>query len=157
MPFNDSLFNSGLSFAPSPPPASGSLGRLQLGDLVPLYVSTVDSGGYPTTPDAAPTATVKDANSNVIVTLKMPMLGNTSTFSVPLFLGQSFALGTFSVSYSYTIAGITGSASASFEVVAGGDPGGRVIAMTCYDRPESQYVVVQLQSGYLMQGRNPTF
>lgn len=128
-----------------------SLGRFQLGDVVVLEVLP----GF--VPDAAPVMTVKDGSDATIVTAKMAMNGGPTAFSLPLFLGSLFAVGTFSVTYSYAVAGVTGSASDSFDVVAGGDPGGRVIAMTAYDRAEAQYVVVQMASGYLMQGRNPRF
>lgn len=128
-----------------------SLGRFQVGDLVPMEVLP---GGVP---DAAPVATVKDSMMNVMFVAKMAMNEAPDFFSLPLFLDARFAVGTFSVTYSYAVSGVLGTASDSFDVVAGGDPGGRVIAMTAYDRPEAQYIVVQMQSGYLMQGRNPRF
>lgn len=130
---------------------SRSLGRFQLGDVVTTEVLP----GSP--PDAAPVATIKNGIGVTIATAKMAMNGGPTAFSLPLFLGNLFTVGTFSVTYSYAVGGIPGSASDSFDVVAGGDPGGRVIAMTAYDRPEAQYVVVQMASGYLMQGRNPRF
>lgn len=130
---------------------SRSLGRFQLGDVVLLEVLP------PTPPDAAPVVTAVDSLSNTILVAKMALNGTPASFTLPLFLGSQFKVGTFSVTYSYIVNGVSGVTEDSFDVVAGGDPGGPVIAMTAYDRPEAQYVVVQLKSGYLMQGRNPRF
>lgn len=128
-----------------------SLGRYQLGDIVSTELIIGVS------PDAAPTLTVTDHSDAAIVTAKMAMNGGSTSFALPLFLGSLFSIGTFSVTYSYAVGGSPGMASDSFDVVAGGDPGGRVIAMTAYERPGAQYLVVQMASGYLMQGRNPRF
>lgn len=130
---------------------SRSLGRFQLGDVVLLEVLPQSP------PDAAPVATVTDSLSNTILVAKMALNGTPASFALQLFLGSQFKVGTFSVTYSYIVNGGSGVTEDSFDVVAGGDPGGPVIAMTAYDRPEAQYVVVQLKSGYLMQGRNPRF
>jgi hypothetical protein len=48
-----------------------------------------------------------------------------------------------------------GTASDTFDLIAGGDEGGAVVSMFAIDRPEARYVVGQLASGKLVQGRNP--
>lgn len=132
-----------------------SLGRFQLGQSVPLSLSVVNSGGSPVWPDAAPTATITDSGSHVIAEFKMAMTGASYVFSADEFLGLDYTLGTYSLSYQWFVGGSSVSASDSFDVAPGGDAGGRVISMYAYSRPEASYVVGQLSSGNIVQGRNP--
>lgn len=133
------------------------LGRRQQGQYVNLRVETTDSSGDPAQPDAAPVATITDAGSNVVATIKIPMSRVENVFSLPLFLGASYLLGTYIVEYSWSVGGVIRNSSDSFDVIHGGDIGGGVIAIYGYDRPEARYVVAQLSSGKLVQGRNPKF
>lgn len=161
MPFNsglfDDLFNDGAAFASDALPAVGDLGRFQLGDFVPLAVLTVDHTGFPTMPDAAPVATVADGSGTAVATLKLALLNVATQFGLPWFLGVGATLGTYTVQYAFTVAGHAGTATDTFEVIPGGDPGGAIISMFAFDRPEATYVVAQLTSGLLVQGRNPSF
>lgn len=134
-----------------------NLGRFQQGQTVQLHVTTVDEDGNAAQPDAAPIATFKDSNSEVVAAVKMPMFLGPVSFLLSIFLGVEFPLGTYTVEYSWSIGDFTGSASDTFFVIHGGDVGGRVISMFAYDRPEARYVVAQLSSGNLVQGRNPKF
>lgn len=134
-----------------------NLGRFQQGQIVKLNVSPFDNVGVSTVPDSAPLATIRDQYSNAMAFLKMPMNRSVVGFSIPVFLGVGFPLGTYTVTYSWSIGDYQGSASDSFDVISGGDIGGGVIAMYGYDRPEARYVVAQLSSGNLVQGRNPKF
>lgn len=135
------------------------LGRYQRGQKVPIGVNAVDGSSNPVEPDEAPVATIRDPASNVVATLALPRVAPSRTsFGAGFFLGVLFqTLGTYQVSYAYTFAEGTGqgSASDSFEVIAGGDEGGSVVAMFSLDRPEARYVVGQLGCGKLAQGRNP--
>ena len=67
----------------------------------------------------------------------------------------SVALGTYSVSTAYAIGGVPATQASTFQVVAGGDSGGEIISLFEYDRPEGRYVLAQLGSGRLVQGRDP--
>lgn len=131
------------------------LGRFQLGQSVPLAVATVDGQGAPASPDAAPTAAITGPSGDPVATVELAMAGDDRHFALPFFLGLSLPLGTYGVAYSYLILGAAMAASATFTVIPGGDTGGAIISMFAFDRPEARYVVAQLESGRLVQGRNP--
>lgn len=82
--------------------------------------------------------------------------GQTGWFAKLVRLGAGFALGSYTVSFNYTVQGYQGLLLATFEVVGGGDLGGPVISLYSVDRPEARYIVAQLGTGRLVQGRNPT-
>jgi len=88
----------------------------------------------------------------------LPMVrdGSDTRFTASLFLGLGFPLGTYRVTFTYRAGGFDRSATTTFDVIAGGDPGGSVISMASYERPEARYVVAQLSSGRIVQGRNPS-
>jgi hypothetical protein len=135
------------------------LGRFQKGDRVPLRVAPVDGAGNAVEPDAAPTATVRDPGGDPVLTRPLPLVERgVIAFGMGLFLGVNFAtLGTYSVAYAwdYGEGAGQGAASDTFELIAGGDEGGAVVSMAHIDRPEAGYVVAQLASGKLVQGRDP--
>jgi hypothetical protein len=60
------------------------------------------------------------------------------------------------VYFYFTLAGVAYSASGSFDVVAGGDSGGRVMSLHSVDRPEARGLIAQVSSGRLVLGSNPT-
>lgn len=130
------------------------LGRFQQGQQVTLGIATVDGSGNPVAPNAAPTVTITPPTGSPF-TLKLAMNGGSTAFSLPVFLGLSFGLGTYSVAYSYQAGAFAGSGSDTFEVIAGGDPGGAVISLCSFDRPEARYVVAHTTAGLILQGRNP--
>ena len=133
-----------------------SLGRFQAGQFLTLAVNTTDAGHVPALPDSAPVMTITDSGSAVIATAKVPLDPLLPfTFGMRIFLGLEFALGTYTVGYAWTVNGSGVSVSDTFDLIAGGDAGGRIIAMYGYDRPEAKYVVTQLTSGNVVQGRNP--
>lgn len=132
------------------------LGRFQVGQVVMPAVKTLNVDGDSAAPDVAPTATITGPDGFARGPFKLAMRGGSTEFALPVFLGLEFSLGTYSLSYSYTVDGdAIDTDGDSFEVIAGGDPGGRVISMVAYDRPEARYVVAQLTSGRIVQGRNP--
>lgn len=131
------------------------LGRFQLGQNVIFGLATNDASGNPIAPDAAPTATVTYPNGSSAGPIKLAMNTGPTTFSIGWFLSADFALGTYTVSYQFRAGSYQGTGSDTFEVIAGGDQGGCIISMYAYDRPEARYVVAQLDSGNLVQGRNP--
>ena len=118
-------------------------------------MSPVDGAGYPTPPDVTPTVTITDPDESTI-TLGLTMLGSNLLFGCNFFLGSDAVLGTYTIEYLYIVAGATGTASGSFDVIIGGDAGGVVISLYAYARPEAQYVVAQLSSGILVMGKNPS-
>lgn len=132
------------------------LGRKQWGQVVNLRVLTINSSDQPSAPDNAPVVVVTKPDSTVQFTAKMAMDGGSLAFALPILLGVDFALGIYGVSYTYSVGGFEQTASDTFTLIPGGDPGGNVISMMFYDRPESSYVLAQLANGRLVQGRNPT-
>ena len=131
------------------------LGRIQPGQFVTIGVATVDGAGHPATPDAAPVATITDASNAVVFAGKIPMRRDTRHFALPIFAGITLPLGTYTVSYAWAVGVFGGTATDTFTIIHGGDIGGRIISMYAYDRPEARYVVAQLSSGNIVQGRNP--
>lgn len=158
--FDESLFDGGPispPLIPAPPsPPDGYLGRFQLGQSVPLLVQPVDDGGFHYPPDAAPVATIVGPGGDTIDSVKLPMVSDDLNFGRRYFLGFGLALGTYQVAYSYVVAGVESTSQGSFDLIGGGDPGGRVISMFAYERPEGRYVVAQLSGGLIAQGKNPT-
>lgn len=139
-----------------PIPLDGYLGRYQQGQNVLLAVYPVDSLGVPTAPDTAPTLTLTDPSSNIILTTKIPMDGDVFHFVYPLFLDFAFStLGRFIIEYTYFISGVQTTVAGSFDLVGGGDGAGTIISLISYTRPDSVYICAQTSSGRLMQGKGP--
>lgn len=132
-----------------------NLGRFQPGQRVLLGVSTVDGSANPAWPDSAPVATITDSNNDTIWTGKIALDGDQYHFSLNVFLGIAYSVGTYQVAYAWAVNGTPVTATDTFDVIAGGDIGGAVVSMYGYVRPESTYVVAQLDSGNIVQGRNP--
>lgn len=123
--------------------------RYQRGQIVPI---TLELQGPA---DAPPVATVTDPNNALFATYQIPYDGTPYSFSYGFRLPGGAALGTYQVSIAYSIAGTPGTSTSAFDVVSGGDSGGEVISLYSYDRPEARFVLAQLGSGKLVQGRNP--
>jgi hypothetical protein len=133
----------------------GYLGQFQQGQTINLMLRATAYQGRIIVPDDYPVAKIyKDAA--LIATVQLPVVDEAnSVFSLPLFLGLPFDLGRYIVSYRYSVGGFIGARVDYFEVIPGGDPGGTVISMFSYDRPEAGYVLSQLSCGKLISGRNP--
>ncbi len=129
------------------------LGRYRRGDTVTIGCVT------PGVPDAAPIAVILDVGMNPVMACPIPATDSTHmTFALPVFIGAQFNVGSYSVSYQFTVGGQSGLTTGdSFLVIPGGDSGGDVISLYSFNRPEGNYVVAQLSSGRLAQGRNPSF
>lgn len=135
------------------------LGRYQLGQWVTLGTVVMDGSGKPVVPAAAPVASITGPQG-FSMTLPMAALPEAvssypvgTAFGSLLFLDSSFIFGIFGVRYS--VSGQSIADPDSFTIIGGGDPGGRVISMHAYDRPEATYVIAQLDSGLIVQGKNP--
>jgi hypothetical protein len=133
------------------PPASdatpaGPLGRFRVGETVTLFLAA--------TPDEAPVGTVLFGGTPVGSVQFSPVAG-TASLRAALFVCGFESLGTFTVYVSYSVAGVPYSSTYSFDVVAGGDSGGRVISMAAVRRPEGTKVLAQLSGGRVVQGNRP--
>lgn len=135
------------------------LGRHKLGDVITLACQCVNGSGTPTVPDDAPYARIYNGAGTLIKTARMPIADSfkvTGYFSRPLHLGAEFSVGRIAVFYSWTISSTGYGDRDEFEIVAGGNPDGQVIAMHSFDRPDSNFVIYEAASGRLLKGRNPT-
>lgn len=135
-------------------------GRWQLGDTIPLGVLTKNSSGSPTLPTgtiAAPIMSVM-SDASLIKRLYMPIqdkFGVTAYFLYPLLLDGNFSAGHYRVAYQWMIGAVAGGEQDDFEVVAGGHASGSGIAMAFYNRLGSNWVIMQLEDGTILQRRNP--
>jgi hypothetical protein len=137
-------------------------GRYQLGTHVPLAVLTVNGSNVPSAPASCPRLEVRTAAGAVVFGDKpVPVQDrygaevDATVFAYSLFLDGRFAAGLYTATYRYTLGSYEGVVVDEFEVVAGGDGDGAVIAMHYFDRPHAKFVVMQLDGGSLVKGRNP--
>lgn len=136
-------------------------GRFQLGTEIPLSVLTVNGSNVPSAPTVCPRIEVWSTTAKVVSDKLIPVMDRYGTevdatlFAYNLFLGGGFAAGLYTVYYRYLLGTYEALVEDTFEIVAGGDKDGAVISMYYFDRPQAKYVVMQLDSGKLVKGRNP--
>ena len=138
------------------------IGRYQLGVEVPLSVVTTNSSGDAAAPDACPTVVIYTSAAVRVSGYngkKIPVVdaaNTTGLFRYGAFLGPVFAAGRYTVVYQWVIGAFTGKEVSYFDVIAGGNSDGAVIAMAELQRPHARFVVQHLSSGKLSSNRNPT-
>lgn len=134
-------------------------GRYQLGQNVPLRLLCTNGAGTPSVPTNAPRFAVW-ANGTKVSSGRLPVLdryGQTGLFGDSLFLGSSWATGTYQVVYSYAVGTQAMIEVDTFEIVAGGDVRGAVLALYFYVRPHANFVMQQRETARSpVWGRNPT-
>lgn len=133
-------------------------GRYELGDEPTFQIVCRDVNKTPTVPTDCPTADVWSGTTKVVNQL-IPVLdryGTTAAFQFVFKLDSRFAVGQYSVDYRYKLGATHVVETDHFEVIAGGNADGNVIAMTFYDRPHADFLVYQLDTGKIAAGRNPT-
>lgn len=126
-----------------------------------LQLRTTNASGVPTQPhvsaDSAPIVRVY-STAGLVETARMWLLSypeETGLYACDLPLDSSYSTGHHSAHATWT----TGSGSFrgcehwQFHIVAGGNASGSVIAMQELDRPGTNYVVAEYDSGVLVQGR----
>lgn len=135
-------------------------GRYQLGQHLPIMVLARGSDETPGVPTDTPRATIYSPAGAVVMFFDLPVVdrySQTGLFGMPLRLGADFATtGLYRAEYHYLIGSYYGIEEDGFEIVAGGNADGSVISMYYYDRPHAKFIVQELDSGKLRQGRNPT-
>lgn len=138
------------------------LGAYQLGGRVALTILCHDANGVPLAPDAAPRVSVHGGQSNVfIAAFDAPPLDRPNApglFQMVLHLGGRFPVGYYEAFYTYSVG--LGSNNPvehdSFQVVAGGDPRGAVLALYALNKPHAQFLIQQCDSGKILKGSNPS-
>ena len=137
----------------------GWLGRRVLGDEIFLRVQCMNSSKQPAAPDAAPTVSIYNESGTRILTKSIPPLERYSTtgfFGYMQQLNSLFAVGRYAVYYSYTVSATQGDpGDDNFEVMGGGNTAGQVISMMYLDRPDSDFILAQLDSGATSINRGP--
>lgn len=125
-------------------PAATSLGRFRVGEKVRIAVAIV--------PDAAFVGTIYPETETVAPVQFSP---NKAGGMTALLTIEGFsALGTFEVRATAIVGGVSQKLRYSFEIVGGGDTGGRVIALAAASRPGGTHVLAHLESGKIVEGRN---
>lgn len=132
------------------------LGRFQLGDRMAIPLLTTDADYAPDLPAAAPVLKLYGpSGATVVVEYKMPPVDKVNypgLFMIPVHLGPLFSVGQWEAVMWYDSAQQT----ANFDIIAGGNSDGHVIALHWYQRPHADFLVQQLDSRKIVKGRNPT-
>lgn len=134
------------------------IGRYQLGDWVPLRIQATNGSLTPTLPDDCPLMAVYSAAGSKVVEKKIPVLERyavTGLFAFRLFLDGSYSAGSYMVKYQWLISSAPFIEVNTFEIVAGGHVDGSAIASAWYERPHGKFLVRQMDSHKLVEGRNP--
>ncbi len=136
------------------------LGRFQLGQAVPLWDLVRDQHGEPALPTAEPPeARVYNLDTRRFVeTVRLTRSRRSRSDSVyarALPLGPLYSLGRHAVTFRAPSGGFTGYNTAIFEVVAGGDAAGPVLATHTLAAPGGDQVLAQLGDGALAKGSRP--
>jgi hypothetical protein len=138
------------------------LGTCLLGGIIPFRIQCRDwMTGVAVKPDKAPWARVLDSFGATVELVKG--IGTEDTNNVTgLFmrkhrvLDPDYAIGHYSVVYSYLVGGRVYSMQDRFEIVGGGDLGGSVISVYSQHHPGVDYVLAHLSSGVLAVGFGPS-
>lgn len=134
------------------------LGRLQLGDKLPLHLTTVNNTATPTVPDAAPYADIY-AGATLVETVRLPpleRLKQTGIFGLKIMLGTKYSEGQHMVVYRYLLSAVKYQRFAYFQILPGGNALGPALALREYRKPTGRHIVQQREGGRLQYGQNPT-
>lgn len=133
------------------------LGRRQLGQRLPLGIQCRDASGTPTAPSVPPFLEIW-SGTTLVLSQEMPIRDRysvTGLFHFKQFLDSRFAAGFYQVLYHYVVGSHVGIDADEFEIVAGGNDDGSIIAMTYFQKPQAGFIVYQTDAGLVLQGRNP--
>jgi hypothetical protein len=130
----------------------GDIGRFRRGDMVPVELR------LPYIPDQAPVAVVLDSDQVVIAAFSMPRdINSPGLFSLDLMVDRNYALGHHQLVFSVLAGGNRDEQrDQCFTVIDGGDAGGSVISLVCYQRGKIQNLLAHLANGDLVLGKNPS-
>ncbi len=135
------------------------LGRMQRGDAVPLRVVVKNSKGAPVAPVRAPVASLYNLDTQThVLDVQVPRLRggrSPAVFAGTVRVAGGLAPGRYAVVYRYLVGITAGLEAGTFEVAAGGDGLGPVVAGQFVAVPSADAVVVQTGAGVLAVGRRP--
>jgi hypothetical protein len=137
---------------PFTPIASPALGRFRHGDVAPLFLSL----SY--VPDTSPFVAILDQDNNPVHAFQMSRTAdNPGDFALDLFMDQDYPFGDYRAVFAVTAAGSQrAQLDQPFSVIPGGDTGGGVLSLACYQRDRFQGVLAQLGNGDLVLGESPS-
>jgi hypothetical protein len=140
--------------------------RFQLGDWLPLSMQVRDANGVPGVADEpGPTVKIFEADGSLVETINLPvrperiadLTERLGGHEARVRLGSDYSVGKYMLTYAYETdsgANVRGHAE-TFEIVAGGNASGAVIASHFHDLPNANNVVFQLDNGDLRRRINP--
>ncbi len=133
-------------------------GRLALGHEILLGVQCTDANGSPVAPDAAPVMKIFSQTGTLYINRPIPAQDKarlTGLFAYRQFLDVTFAVGLYTVLYTWTAGGFTTSAIDTFEILSGGNSGGEFISLHFHEGTQDNYVIGQTNAGNIPRYRNP--
>lgn len=135
-------------------------GRFPQGKHIPLGVQCRNGSRTPVAPDQAPTFRVySESGGAAALSGSLPPTERYTTAGLheyAQFLNTSFATaGRYYVRYAYAISGTQYVDFDAFEVLAGGTSGGMVNSLFFLDRPDSDWIITQSDSGNANSNRGP--
>lgn len=128
----------------------------QLGDAVPLFVTSVSTAPAATQPDSTPTAQLFTAAGSSVETVKLPLIDSAKwLFGLNHLLDSSYSAGTYLVVYKWTISSTIYQAYEHFLIRANGDADGNIHSMAGVDMDAGPHLVYSTESGKFVSGRRP--
>lgn len=135
------------------------LGRFPLGREIRIPALCVNAQLVASFPTTAPELDVFGPLGKIYSGLLMPVRDRsraTGLFYRQVLLNARFSTGKHQAVIRYQIGSYEGQVNHTFDIIAGGDDEGAVIAMHWYERPNGAFIVRQLDSGKIVKGRNPS-
>ncbi len=140
--------------------ADNFIGAYQQGQSAHLFVQAKERTGEPTVPTSQVTTRTYRLETSTLasneVLTSVPRSRAIATVAGGPRLVKEHPAGRYFSLETWVIGGFVGEETAIFEVSAGGDPRGPVISGHDYSRPEARHVLVQVEGGLILKGRDPT-
>ena len=132
-------------------------GRFQQGQTLGMLLVTTDASSTPQKPDRPPVLKIWQG-ATLVLSAEVPMIDRATDlghFLARVFLGNSFPAASYEVTFQWQVGSYAGMQTDNFDVVPGGSPDGNIMAMYFYRRPHANFVIQSLESGRIIEGRNP--
>ncbi len=133
--------------------------RSRLGQEIRIGVQCRNGSRTPSAPDAAPTFRIyPEAAGAAVITGSLPPTERytaTGLFEYMQRLTSAFSAGRYYVRYAYAISAVQYVDFDAFEVTAGGNTAGMFLSLMFLDRPDSDWIIGQLDMGTISINRGP--
>lgn len=134
------------------------MGQYQAGQFALVAMRALDTSGAPVWPEEAPGMMVLRCTDNTVVSTRKIALFERSVvgyFQDRIQLDATFTVGGYDVLFTYKVAGAQRMQQCRFEVVAGGDPDGAIIAAYFVRSDQQSHVIIQTDTGICARHKNP--